>query len=389
MASQVAEANTESMIVKQRGIQRPGALRAAGVGRPLPKIVPEMGPADPAAAAGRANLSYVSDAEPGIRRQGGPRRFRYVANGGEVVRDAETLARIRMLAIPPAWTHVWICASPDGHIQATGRDARGRKQYIYHADWIACRDEAKFTSLAAFAALLPKLRARVDADLRRRDLSRERVIATVVWLLDNAMIRIGNDVYARENKSFGLTTLRSRHVAIEGSRVRFAFVGKSGKEWKLRLADRRIAAIIRTVQELPGQRLFQYLDENGERGDIRSQDVNGYIKETIGDAFTSRHFRTWGATEAAATLLVQVPLPTTKRETNAAVNGIIDRVAHRLNNTRSVCRRSYIHPAVVDAWLEGRLADELVETRRRYPRPLKGLERDESTLLRWLSKRAQ
>lgn len=337
-----------------------------------------------AAAAERADLVYVSDSEPGIRRRGSGPRFHYVDAKGAAVRDDATLDRIRWLAIPPAWTDVWICASPSGHIQATGRDAKGRKQYRYHADWTACRDDAKFSSLADFAAVLPKLRARVDEDLRKRNLTRDHVVASIVWLLDNAMLRIGNDIYARDNKSFGLTTLRSRHVAIEGSRIRFAFVGKSGREWKLKLADRRIARIIRSVQELPGQRLFQYLDDEGERREIHSQDVNDYIRGIAGNGFSSRHFRTWGATDAATFLFAQTPLPDTRRQAAHALNRIIDRVAAQLNNTRAVCRRSYVHPAVVAAWLEGRLNDELAAIGRRNPRPLKGLSAEESSLLRWL-----
>ena len=339
---------------------------------------------DPAAAAEQADLIYVSDTEPGIRRRGAGKGFSYLDAAGKAVTDAATLARIRALAIPPAWTDVWICPLPAGHIQATGRDQRGRKQYRYHPEWIACRDEAKFSSLAAFAAELPKLRARVEDDLRQRGLPRERVIASMVWLLDNTMMRIGNDIYARQNKSFGLTTLRSRHVEIEGSRLRFSFTGKSGQEWRLKLADRRVASVLRTVQELPGQRLFRYVDEEGERRDIHSHDVNDYIRETIGSDFTSKHFRTWGATVAAAFLLGGVPLPETKREQTRLTNQVIDRVAARLRNTRAVCRRGYIHPDVIESWLEGRLGGEMAELRRRFPRPLKGLDVEESIVLRWL-----
>jgi DNA topoisomerase I len=333
--------------------------------------------------AGRADLVYVSDTEAGIRRRRAGAGFRYLDPKGKAVGDTETLARIRALAIPPAWTDVWICPLPSGHIQATGRDQKGRKQYRYHAEWTACRDEAKFSSLTAFASVLPKLRARVEADLRKRGASRERVIASMVWLLDNTMMRIGNDIYMRQNKSFGLTTLRSRHVEIEGFRLRFSFTGKSGQEWRLKLADRRVASVIRAMQELPGQRLFQYVDEVGERRDIRSQDVNEYIRETIGPDFTSKHFRTWGATTAAAFLFADAPLPETKREQARLANEVIDRVARRLRNTRAVCRRCYVHPAVVQSWLAGNLG-EMAEIRRRYPKPLKGLDIEESTVLRWL-----
>ena len=336
------------------------------------------------AAARQADLTYVSDADPGLRRKRSGKGFRYLAPDGRTVADRSILARIRALAIPPAWTDVWICPSGSGHIQATGRDARGRKQYRYHPDWTACRDDAKFGSLVDFASALPKLRARIETDLSRRDLSRGCIVASIAWLMDNAMLRVGNEIYARSNRSFGATTLHSRHVAIEGSRIRFAFTGKSGKQWQLGLADRRIAAVIRRVQELPGQRLFQYIDEDGARREIHSQDVNAYIREAIGDRFSSRHFRTWGATNAAAMLFAHAALPETKRQAAQAANAVIDQVAARLNNTRAVCRRSYIHPAVIEAWTEGRFGDDLAAMRRRCPRPLKGLSAGESTLLRWL-----
>ena len=335
-------------------------------------------------AAERADLAYVSDAEPGYRRRRAGRGFFYVGPRGKRLGDRREIARIRALAIPPAWTDVWICPDPAGHIQATGRDDRGRKQYRYHPAWTACRDEAKFSSLCAFARALPALRAAVDADLRRRGLPRERVIASVVWLLDNTLIRVGNDAYADRNNSFGLTTLRSRHVEIEGSSLRFSFKGKSGQEWRLRLSHRRVAAIVRSIQELPGQRLFQYLDGDGDRRDIRSQDVNDYIREAIGADFTSKHFRTWGATVSAALALAEKDPPASQRERAVTLNAALDQVARMLRNTRAVCRRCYVHPAVVEAWEEGRLGEEMRALSRRLPRPLKGLDADESLVLRWL-----
>lgn len=343
-------------------------------------------PSGPAEAAERADLAYVSDAEPGYRRRRAGKGFFYVDAQGARLREAATLARIRALAIPPAWSDVWICPDPAGHVQATGRDDRGRKQYRYHPAWTACRDEAKFSSLADFARALPRLRARVDADLRRRGLPRRRVLASLVRLLDHTLIRIGNDAYAQQNNSFGLTTLRPRHLAVEGSSLRFSFTGKSGQEWRLKLADRRVASVVRAIQELPGQRLFQYLDEDGARRDIRSQDVNDYIRAAAGRDFTSKHFRTWGATVAAALALAGTPLPAAKREQAAALNAVVDDVAKMLRNTRAVCRRCYVHPAVVAAWQEGRLAEEIGALRRRLPRPLKGLDAEESTVLRWLSR---
>lgn len=344
-------------------------------------------PTTPAQAAESADLAYVNDTGPGYRRRRAGRGFSYLDPQGARLRDREALARIGALAIPPAWTEVWICPDSAGHIQATGRDERGRKQYRYHPAWTACRDEAKFASLAAFARALPKLRARVDADLRRRGLPRERVVASVVRLLDNTLIRVGNDAYARENNSFGLTTLRSHHVEVEGSRLRFSFVGKSGRIWRLKLSDRRVATVARAIQELPGQRLFRYLDEAGGGHDIRSQDVNDYIRAAIGPDFSSKHFRTWGATVAAALMLAETPLPGSKREQAITLNTVLDAVAKMLRNTRAVCRRCYVHPAAVEAWLEGRLGAEMAAIRQRLPRPLKGLDKEESAVLRWLSNR--
>jgi DNA topoisomerase I len=345
---------------------------------------PELAIRDPIEDARRADLTYVNDSEPGIRRRRAGKGFFYTAADGARVTDPETLARIRRLAIPPAWTDVWICERLDGHIQATGRDLRGRKQYRYHPDWFACRDEVKFTSLVAFAEALPKLRARVDKDLARHGVPLERALASIVWLLDRTMIRIGNKAYTRENNSFGLTTLRSRHVAVEGTRLRFSFTGKSGQEWRLKLTDRRIARVVRTIQELPGQHLFQYIDEDNARRPVSSQDVNAYIREHAGGIFTSKHFRTWGATRAAAILLALEPPGTSRRQKARQLNEIVDHVARRLNNTRAVCRRCYIHPAAIQAWEEGRLAAEMLELRRRHRRPLKGLSEEESLVLRWL-----
>ena len=335
-------------------------------------------------AALRASLVYTSDEEWGIRRRRAGKGFVYKSPDGRVV-DSETLARIRRLAIPPAWTDVWISGDPDGHIQATGRDQRGRKQYRYHERWLTCRDEVKYSSLAAFAEALPRLRTAVDADLRRRGLPRERVLASIVWLLDNTMIRVGNPAYARDNKSFGLTTLRDRHVQISGSTLRFGFKGKSGKEWKLKLVDRRIAKVVRGAQDLPGQHLFQYLHEGGERRQIRSQDVNDYIRAATGAEFSSKHFRTWGGTISAAALFGAEQLPETNAGTKRMMNQIIDQVAHRLGNTRAVCRKCYIHPLVMEAWLAGRLAGELAAARRSFRKPIHGLDIEEMLVFKWLT----
>ncbi|MDR7034720.1 DNA topoisomerase IB [Mesorhizobium sp. BE184] len=338
------------------------------------------------AAAERASLTYVSDTEPGIRRKGSPKRFYYVDARGKHLGEGRDLKRIRALAIPPAWSDVWISPSANGHIQATGRDLRGRKQYRYHADWAAERDGAKFSSLVAFAEALPALRERIDADLRRHGLPLERVVASVVWLLENSMIRVGNAAYARDNKSFGLTTLRDRHVDITGSSLRFSFKGKSGQEWKLKLTDRRIAGVVRGAQDLPGQKLFQYLDEDGQRRPVRSDDVNRYIREAAGEAFSSKHFRTWGGTINAAKLFAQTELPESEAQRKRVVNAVIDKVAERLGNTRTVCRQCYIHPAVIESWLEGRLLDEMTAANKRK-RAIAGLDEEETLVLNWLKAR--
>ena len=333
-------------------------------------------------SAEHASLSYVSDADPGVRRLRKGKGFSYAGPNGRAV-SAQTLARIKAIVIPPAWTDVWISPDPDGHIQATGRDQRGRKQYRYHPQWIEERDGVKYSSLVAFAESLPALRRQIDADLRRHGLPLERVVASVVWLLDNTMIRIGNAAYARDNKSFGLTTLRDRHVEITGSSLRFAFKGKSGKEWKLRLVDRRIARVVRGAQDIPGQKLFQYLDEDGVRHPVRSDDVNRYIRDAVGEDFSSKHFRTWGGTIHAASLFAQTELPESQAGVKRVMNTVIDKVAERLGNTRAVCRKCYIHPQVFESWAQGRLLSEMTEANKRK-RSIDGLDDEEALVLRWL-----
>ncbi len=348
-------------------------------------------PPDVVATIEEAQLVYYSDNRAGIRRVRAGEGFRYERvfrdkSQPKPVEDEKTLARVRSLAIPPAWEDVWICPSVNGHIQATGRDQRGRKQYRYHARWSEIRDEAKFTSLAGFGERLPRLRRRIANDMRRDDLSRQRVIASVVWLLDRAMIRVGNETYARENKSFGLTTLRTRHVKVEGETLRFSFRGKSGKEWKLGLSDRRIARVVKDIQELPGQQLFQYLDGAGEKRAVTSQDVNEYIRREIGEGYTSKHFRTWGASVAAAEMFSGVELPSTKTAQRRMMNETIDRVAALLGNTRSVCRKCYIHPLVMQDWLDGRLAADMEKARAALQGAHAGLQRKEAIFRLWLNK---
>lgn len=342
-------------------------------------------PAPPESAL-QAELSYANDTGPGITRKRAGKGFSYRTSEGSRVTDAATLARIAKLAIPPAWTNVWIAEEEHSHIQATGRDVRGRKQYRYHARWSLCRDEVKFSSLVAFATVLPRLRAAVDRDLTRRGLPFEKVVATAVWLLDHTMIRVGNAAYARDNKSFGLTTLRDRHVKIEGGTMRFTFKGKSGKEWRLSLSDRRVARVVRGVQELPGQHLFQYVDDEGRRRALTSQDVNRYIRDVCGPAFSSKHFRTWGGTIRAASLFAEVPVPETKTVRARTLNAVVDQVAARLGNTRSVCRNCYIHPLVLERWEVGMLGGEMKLARRALRKPVEGLDEEEALVWRWLTR---
>lgn len=334
-----------------------------------------------------ADLVYVPDSAPGMRRVGAGRGFFYRDAKGRKVTDPSVLDRITALAIPPAWTDVWICADPAGHLQATGRDARNRKQYRYHPAWSARRDAQKFSGLVAFAHRLPALRRTVAQDMGASALSRDRVLATVVRLLDKTLIRIGNDVYADENQSYGLTTLRGRHLHLAGARLRFRFKGKSGKEWSLDVSDRRIANTVRRLQDLPGQRLFRYVDDAGQLRDVHSHDVNAYMRAAMDKDFTSKHFRTWGATVQAATALERTQTPQTRQEQAMVLNKVIDAVANRLGHTRTVCRNCYIHPRVIAEWQGGRIGTQMAAIRRQGRDTRSGLERDEAVVLRWLEHR--
>jgi DNA topoisomerase-1 len=314
---------------------------------------------DPEASAEAAGLRYVSDASPGIRRKRAGRGFTYVGTDGRRVHDRATLERIRRLAIPPAYTDVWICPAANGHLQATGRDARGRKQYRYHPRWREVRDETKYSRMLAFSAALPRLRTRIEKDLALPGLPRNKVLATVVRLLECTAIRVGNDEYARSNRSFGLTTLRAHHVEISGSTLHFEFRGKSGKMHQVDLSDRRLARIVARCQALPGAELFQYVNEEGERESIGSGDVNEYLREITGEAFTAKDFRTWAGTLQAVAALEAIGPSSTEREAKAAIVQAIDQVAERLNNTRAVCRKYYVHPAVFESYEAGTLHDRL------------------------------
>jgi DNA topoisomerase-1 len=307
-----------------------------------------------------AHLTYVHDHDPGIRRVNTGGRVDYVDAAGKRVRDDATLERIRKLVIPPAWTDVWICAKPRGHIQAVGRDARGRKQYRYHADWRTVRDAHKYHRMVAFGRALPRLRERIAADLAKPGLPREKVLAAAVRLLEITLIRVGNDEYAKANKSFGLTTLRKRHVKLTGAGAVFEFRGKSGKDHRTAFHDRRLARVLRRCQDLPGQRLFQYVDEAGERRHVESDDVNAYLHEALGDDFSAKDFRTWAATLSAARGLCQLAAEADAvTPSKKAITTCVKAVAGLLGNTPTVCRAAYIHPFVFDAYEGGRLSADL------------------------------
>jgi DNA topoisomerase-1 len=324
-------------------------------------------------------LRYVSDEAPGIRRSRAGRGFSYVDPRGETLRDAADLERIRGLAVPPAWTDVWICPDPLGHIQATGRDARGRKQYRYHPRWRSARDQDKFGRLASFGERLPAIRRRVARDLRRPGLSREKVLAAVVRLLDSSLIRVGNPEYARDNDSIGLTTMRDRHVNVFGSNLRFRYRGKGGKMHEVDLPDRRLAEVIKRCQDLPGQDLFQYVDDEGEPRSIGSADVNEYLREVSGQDFTSKDFRTWGGSVHAVQAFLALGDFGSEAESKANVVEGVKRVAARLGNTPAVCRKSYIHPEVIDAYQDGTLL-EWADARTAGDGP-RGLRSSEALLL--------
>jgi DNA topoisomerase-1 len=304
-------------------------------------------------AAQAAGLRYVTDTVPGIRRRRRGRGFAYSRPDGAPVRDRAELDRIRRLVIPPRWTDVWICPSSAGHLQVTARDARGRKQYRYHARYREVRDETKFGRMVEFSEVLPCIRRRVERDISTPELSREKVLATVVWLLEKTLIRVGSDEYARDNGSFGLTTLRRRHVAVSGAKLRFEFRGKSGVPHSVAITDRRIARIVQHCQELPGQELFQYLDDDDRRQSVDAGDINQYLRDITGRQVTAKDFRTWAGTMLAAAALRDIGGCSSEKEASANVVRAIDQVARRLGNTRAVCRKYYVHPALLEAYLEG------------------------------------
>jgi DNA topoisomerase I len=342
---------------------------------------------DSIAAAKEAGLRYSRDDRPGIRRLRCAKGFRYRGPDGRPIRDAETLRRIRSLVIPPAWTGVWICPEPNGHLQATGRDARGRKQYRYHPSWRKVRDETKYDRVLAFGQALPRLRARIEADLAKPGLPRTKVLATVVRLLETTLIRVGNEEYARTNGSFGLTTLRDRHVKVDGTTVHFAFRGKSGVKHRIDVRDRRLARIVRRCRDLPGDVLFQYLDEEGATRAVDSADVNEYLREIAGEEFTAKDFRTWAGTVLAAPALLEFEAFTSEAQAKRNVAAAIAVVAQRLGNTVAVCRKCYIHPIVVTSYLDGSLLAFRQKLGPKNADESLGLSLEESALLAYLQER--
>jgi len=343
---------------------------------------------DPRDAAESAGLSYVTDETPGFTRRKFGKGWSYRNPEGTPLKDRGTIDRINKLAIPPAYSAVWICPDPNGHLQATGRDARGRKQYRYHARFREVRDGTKYEHMIAFAQALPKIRRAVAEHMALRGLPRDKVLATVVHLLETTMIRVGNADYAKQNKSYGLTTLANRHVRVEGSELRFRFKGKSGKEWNLKVRDHRVARIVRQSQELPGQQLFQYIDDEGERKGVTSGDVNEYLKTIAGAAITAKDFRTWTGTVLAALALSELEKFDSEAAAKRNIRSAIEQVAARLGNTPTVCRKCYVHPEIIDSYLADALVLEVKqEVERELSEDVEGLRPEEALVLAFLQQR--
>ncbi|MGQ0547667.1 MAG: DNA topoisomerase IB [Betaproteobacteria bacterium] len=340
-------------------------------------------------AASQAGLRYVTDGIRGITRQRVGTGWSYFAPNGRRIHEAEVRRRLNALAIPPAWTDVWICPDADGHIQATARDARGRKQYRYHASYREARDQSKFRRMLEFSEVPPALREGIEKDLRAPDLSRKQLLATVVRLLDRTLIRVGNDEYVRENRSYGLTTLRRRHVKVDGTMLRFSFRGKSGVEHTIAVADPRLAKIVQRCRDLPGEELFRYVDSNRKRQLVSSDDVNAYLRELTDRDITAKDFRTWGGTMLAAVELRRLGPAASRREADRNIVAAIDAVAERLGNTRAVCRKYYVHPALLQAYLLGHTVPQppALSRRARRKQPGGALRREEVLVLQFLQER--
>jgi DNA topoisomerase-1 len=345
---------------------------------------------DPVESARLARLRYLTDAMPGIRRRRVGKHFAYVGPDGKPIGDESELKRIHALVIPPAWTDVWICPTANGHLQATGRDARGRKQYRYHSRWREVRDEVKYERTVAFGEALPQIRRQVTGDLALPGLPKEKVLAAVVRLLETTLIRVGNEEYARENRSFGLTTLMNRHVNIDGSEIRFRFRGKSGKAHYISIRDRRLARIVQRCQEIPGQELFQYVDEDGETHMVGSDEVNEYIREVSGQDFTAKDFRTWAGTVLAAWALEAFEEFDSEAQAKHNIVRAIEAVAERLGNTPAICRKCYVHPAIIDAYMDGTALHTVKDAvERELTESLDEVEPEEVAVLVFLRHRLQ
>ena len=335
-----------------------------------------------------ADLRYVSDSRPGITRRSRGKNFEFYGPDGKKITDTGTLRRIKRLSIPPAWREVWICPQENGHIQAVGRDDRGRKQYRYHERWTQVRDETKYGRMMAFAGALPRIRRRVDADLRKKGMSREKVLAAVVRLLETTLIRVGNDEYAQQNRSFGLTTLRNRHAKVRGAEITFQFLGKSGKPHRISLKEPRLAKLVRRCQDLPGQELFGYVDDTGTIRDVTSEDVNAYLREASSADFTAKDFRTWAGTVLAAVALREFSSFTSKREAKKNITQAIEAVSRMLGNTPAICRKCYVHPTVFDSYLAGQTIATLKQNAKRKLRTgLSKLRPDEAAVMMLLRDR--
>lgn len=342
---------------------------------------------DPAQSARAAGLRYVTDAKPGIRRIRRGKSFRYANADGHPIRDRDTLDRIQSLVIPPAWEDVWICPIPNGHLQATGRDARGRKQSRYHPRWREVRDETKYERMLLFGSVLPAIRKRIEQDLTSPGMPREKILATIIRLMETTFIRIGNEEYARQNHSYGLTTMRNKHVAVNGSTVHFEFPGKSGVKHSVDLSDRRLARIVKQCLDLPGYELFQYIDETGSRHSVESEDVNRYLQEIAGDHFTAKDFRTWAGSVLACIQLQAFEPFASETEAKKNIVSAIKCVASQLGNTPSVCRKCYIHPGVLECYMAGSLMQSITpanKARRLRDRIPVGLHKEEQAFLHLL-----
>jgi len=346
--------------------------------------------ADPVESSKQAGLRYVTDAKPGITRKRRGKSFRYFNPDGTPVKDPTVLARIKSLAIPPAWSEVWICPNPNGHLQATGRDARKRKQSRYHPRWREVRDETKYERMKAFGEALPTIRKRVEQDLALPGLPREKVLATIVRLLETTFIRVGNEEYAKENQSYGLTTMRDKHADIKGSTVHFKFKGKSGKLHNIDVNDRRLARIVKQCQDIPGYELFQYFEEDGSHRSVDSDDVNDYLREISGDPFTAKDFRTWAGTVLACTMLREFESFESQTQAKKNLVAAIKSVAERLGNTPSVCRKCYVHPGVIESYMGGEIVKSFEDQVKKALPPSSGaLRQEEIDVLHLLEHRAK